>query len=80
MALILAGLGTRIENPLPSRPMREGLDVGNVLGRVFDMYRDQFGLLVPAALVVFVPISVINGLILNSGLVFAGLITASACR
>lgn len=40
------------------------------------MYRDQFGLLVPAALVVFVPIAVINGLILNSGLVFAGLITA----
>jgi hypothetical protein len=56
--------------------MRQGLDIGNVLQRVFDIYKDQFGLLVPAALIVFVPIAVINGVILNSGLVLAGLITA----
>ena len=56
--------------------MRQGLDVGNVLERVFKMYRDQFGLLVPAALVVFVPIAVINGVILNSDFVLAFLLTA----
>src|SRR4051794_35725671 len=47
--------------------MRQGLDVGNVLQRVFDIYRDQFGLLIPAALVVFAPIAILNALILDSG-------------
>jgi hypothetical protein len=56
--------------------MRQGLDVGNVLQRVFEIYRNQFGLLVPAALVVFVPVAIINAVILNSDLVIAGLITA----
>jgi hypothetical protein len=52
------------------------LDVGTVLQRVFEIYKDQFGLLVPAALVVFVPVAVINGVILNSDFFLAGLITA----
>src|SRR5215218_9492729 len=56
--------------------MRQNLDVGNVLQRVFDIYRNQFGLLVPAALVVFVPIAIINGVILNSDFVLAALITS----
>src|SRR3954471_15700817 len=56
--------------------MREGVDVGNVLQRVFAIYREQFGLLIPAALVIFAPIAIVNGLILSSGLVVAFLLTA----
>jgi hypothetical protein len=56
--------------------MREGVDVGGVLQRVFAIYREQFGLLIPAALVIFAPIAIINGLILSSGLVLAFLLTA----
>src|SRR3954467_7729579 len=56
--------------------MREGVDVGGVLQRVFAIYREQFGLLIPAALVIFAPIAIINGLILSSGLVVAFLLTA----
>src|SRR3954453_1552355 len=59
--------------------MTQRLDVGNVLQRVFEMYRDQFGLLIPAALVIFAPIAIINGLILSSGLVVAFLLTAIIC-
>ena len=50
--------------------------MGSVLQRVFDIYRDQFGLLIPAALILFVPIAVINALILDSGLVLAFLLTS----
>jgi hypothetical protein len=56
--------------------MNQSLDVGNVLQRVFDIYRNQFGLLVPAALVVFVPIAVINGVVLNSDFFLASLVTS----
>ena len=56
--------------------MNQSLDVGTVLQRIFDIYRDQLGLLLPAALVVFVPIAVINGLVLNSGFFLSGLITS----
>src|SRR3954451_5023507 len=55
--------------------MTERLDVGKVLQRVFDIYRDQFGLLIPTALVLFVPIAVINGVILSSGFVLGFLLT-----
>ncbi len=43
---------------------------------MFEIYREQFGLLVPAALVIFAPIAIINGLILSSGLILAFLLTA----
>jgi hypothetical protein len=56
--------------------MNEKLDVGNVLQRVFDTYRDQFSLLLPAALVVFIPVAILNGLILGPGTVEVGLVAA----
>lgn len=43
--------------------MPERLDVGQVLTAVFDHYRNQFGLLFPAALIVFLPVAVINSAI-----------------
>jgi hypothetical protein len=51
--------------------MNQKLDVGNVLTRTFETYRDQFTLLIPAALILFVPVAIINGLLLNSGGLFA---------
>ncbi len=47
--------------------MNQKLDVGNVFERVFAIYRDQFTLLVPAALVVFVPVALLNGVLRESG-------------
>jgi hypothetical protein len=41
--------------------VRENLDVGGVLRRVFEYYRDQAALLIPAALFIFVPVALING-------------------
>jgi hypothetical protein len=41
--------------------MPENLDVGGVLSRVFQYYRDQAALLIPAALFIFVPVALING-------------------
>jgi MFS family permease len=41
--------------------MRQNLDVGGVLSRVFEYYRDQAALLIPAALVIFVPVALVNG-------------------
>jgi hypothetical protein len=53
--------------------MNEKLDLGTVLQRVLDVYRDQAGLLIPAALVVFVPVAILNGVIAESGSLEAGL-------
>jgi hypothetical protein len=57
--------------------MNEKLDLGKVLERVWDTYRDQFSLLIPAALIVFVPIAIINGLILSAGGVLGALVAAA---
>ena len=43
--------------------MNGKLDTARVFERIFEIYRDQFGLLIPAALVVFVPVAIISGLI-----------------
>lgn len=43
--------------------MNEKLDVGTVFERIFQIYRGQFTLLIPAALVVFVPVAILSGLI-----------------
>jgi hypothetical protein len=56
--------------------MTEKLDVGTVLQRILDVYRDQAGLLIPAALVVFVPVAILNGLIIAGGGVAAALIAS----
>ena len=43
--------------------MNAKLDTGRVFERIFEIYRDQFTLLIPAALVVFVPVAIISGLV-----------------
>jgi hypothetical protein len=43
--------------------MNAKLDVARVFERIFEIYRGQFTLLIPAALVVFVPVAVISGLV-----------------
>jgi hypothetical protein len=47
--------------------MNERLDVGQVLSRTFAMYRDQFALLIGAALILFVPVGLINGFLYDEG-------------
>lgn len=47
--------------------MRERLDIGGVFTRVFEYYRDQAGLLLPAALIIFLPVAIVNGVIRDSG-------------
>jgi hypothetical protein len=47
--------------------MNEKLDVGRVLSRTFEMYKEQFTLLIPAALVLFVPVGLINGFLYDEG-------------
>ena len=45
--------------------MQGKLDVGDVLKRTFETYQAQATLLIPAALLVFLPVAIINGLILS---------------
>jgi hypothetical protein len=47
--------------------MNQKLDVGNVLTRTFETYRDQFTLLVPAALALFLVVALLNGIVLTGG-------------
>ena len=56
--------------------MNGKLVVADVFERVFGIYRDQFTLLVPAALIVFVPVAILNGVLLASGGVLVALLTA----
>jgi hypothetical protein len=51
--------------------MNRKLDVGNVLTRTFETYRDQFTLLIPAALALFFVVALLNGLVLSGGGVLA---------
>jgi hypothetical protein len=53
------------------------LDTARVFERIFRIYADQFTLLIPAALVLFVPVAVVNGLILTTGSVLGLLLTAA---
>src|SRR5215204_938894 len=43
--------------------MNGKVDTARVFERIFEIYRDQFTLLIPAALVVFVPVAIISGVI-----------------
>jgi hypothetical protein len=43
--------------------MNAKLDTARVFERIFEIYRDQFTLLIPAALVVFVPVAILSGVI-----------------
>jgi hypothetical protein len=47
--------------------MNAKLDTSRVFERIFKIYGDQFTLLIPAALVIFIPVAVLNGLVLASG-------------
>jgi hypothetical protein len=47
--------------------MNAKLDTARVFERVFKIYGEQFTLLIPAALLLFVPVAIVNGLVLASG-------------
>ena len=57
--------------------MNAKLDTGRVFERIFQIYREQFTLLIPAALVLFIPVAILNGVVLTSGGVLAALIAAA---
>ena len=57
--------------------MNAKLDTGRVFERIFDIYRDQFTLLIPAALILFIPVAILNGIVLAGGGALAALITAA---
>lgn len=57
--------------------MERKLDIGSVFDRVFAIYRDQFTLLIPAALILFVPVAILNGLVLSSGSILGSLLAAA---
>jgi hypothetical protein len=57
--------------------MNAKLDTARVFERIFQVYGDQFTLLIPAALVLFIPVAIINGLVLASGGGLAFLISAA---
>jgi hypothetical protein len=52
--------------------MNQKLDTARVFERIFEIYREQFTLLIPAALVVFVPVAIINGIIYAGGITLLG--------
>jgi hypothetical protein len=54
--------------------MNGKLDTARVFERIFEIYRDQFGLLIPAALVVFVPVAIINGIVYAGDVSLAGVL------
>jgi hypothetical protein len=58
--------------------MNAKLDVARVFERIFEIYRDQFTLLIPAALVVFVPVAIISGLIYAGGVTVLGALLVAA--
>ena len=55
--------------------MNQKLDVGRVFERIISIYREQFTLLIPAALVIFVPVALINGIFYSEG---GGLLSLAA--
>ncbi|MEA2420532.1 MAG: hypothetical protein QOE60_2738 [Thermoleophilaceae bacterium] len=57
--------------------MNAKLDTGRVFERIFEIYREQFTLLIPAALILFIPVAILNGLVQTGGGVLAGLLTVA---
>lgn len=57
--------------------MHGKLDIGGVLKQTFETYRAQATLLIPAALLVFLPVAIITGLILSGDVGLLGLILAT---
>jgi hypothetical protein len=58
--------------------MNSKLDVGRVFERIFEIYRGQFTLLIPAALVLFVPVAVLSGLIYAGDVSILGALLVAA--
>ena len=58
--------------------MNQKLDVARVFERIFQIYREQFTLLIPAALVVFVPVAIISGLIYAGDISIIGVLIIAA--
>jgi hypothetical protein len=58
--------------------MNQKLDVARVFERIFDIYRDQFTLLVGAALVLFLPISILNGIVYSGDTSLLGVLLVLA--
>ena len=58
--------------------MNAKLDVGTVFERIFQIYRAQFTLLIPAALVVFVPVAILSGLIYAGDVSILGALLVAA--
>ena len=50
--------------------MNERLDTGRVFDAIFKTYRAQFGVLIHAALIVFVPVAIVSGLLRDDGGIF----------
>ena len=57
--------------------MNAKLDTGRVFERIFEIYREQFTLLIPAALILFIPVAILNGLVQTGGGALAALATAA---
>jgi ABC-type multidrug transport system fused ATPase/permease subunit len=58
--------------------MKPKLDVARVFERIFEIYRDQFTLLIPAALLLFVPVAVVSGLIYAGDVSILGALLVAA--
>jgi hypothetical protein len=58
--------------------MNQKLDTARVFERIFEIYRDQFTLLIPAALLVFVPVAVVSGIIYAGDISIFGVALVSA--
>ena len=60
--------------------MKAKLDTARVFERIFEIYKDQFTLLIPAALVIFVPVALVTGVVYggDAGILGALLVTAAA--
>jgi ABC-type multidrug transport system fused ATPase/permease subunit len=58
--------------------MNQKLDVARVFERIFEIYKDQFTLLIPAALVVFVPVAIVSGIIYAGGVTIFGALLVAA--
>jgi hypothetical protein len=56
--------------PYPASPAGGKLDTADSFDRIFVLYRSQFVLLIGTALVIFVPIGILGGIVASSGSVF----------
>jgi len=58
--------------------MNEKLDTARIFERIFEIYRDQFTLLIPAALLVFVPVAIVSGIVYAGDVTIIGVAIISA--